>query len=165
MLGLQKSFRIAVGAVLLLGLATATAACGAPGTPTSCTAGDDPVLISAVATTEGEDLRYVPLILECGPDETVTITDEDGNEYESLEDFQANNELLDDGDMMTVPANFPAMNGYEQAGYTTVEGRTGGIPGLWWWVGGSALVAVAIAVGIARFERRRGARTPDINPE
>jgi hypothetical protein len=86
---------------------------------------------------------------ECGPDGTVVITDEGGNEYESLEDFQANNDLLTEDDQMLIPADFPSMDESDQAGFTTVAGHTGN-SALWWWIGAVALVAVIALIVIAR---------------
>jgi hypothetical protein len=165
MLGLPRSFRIAAGSVLVLGLASATAACGAPGTPTNCTPGDDMIAQRAVVHyAESDELGYLVFLLECTSDGTVTVFDEDGNDYESLEDFQANNDLLTEEDRILLPSHFPSMSGSDESKIVTVPGHTGN-SAMWWRIGAAVLVVIIALIAIPRLReqariRAGGAEAP-----
>lgn len=164
MLGLPRSFRIAAGAVLALGLVLATAACGAPGTPTKCTPGVDMIAQRTVVHyAESDELGYVVFFLECTSDGTVTIFDEDGNEYESLEDFQASNDLLTEEDEMMLPAHFPSMSGSDESGFITVPGHRED-SSMWWRIGAVVLVVIIALIGIPRLRAQARGRAGEAEP-
>lgn len=132
-----------------------TAACGAPGEPTSC---DEPgstysqvVPVILAATDEWDETT---VFLVCTPEETVAIVDEQGNDYISLEDFQRNNELFDEGDQMLVIADFPAIDSTGEL--QAVPAKTPPIT-LWQVVGLVALAAVVVALVLFLLSLRRRA--------
>lgn len=129
-----------------------TAACASE-PPTPCSSPGDTYVQQAILSREDTDeLEYATFVLVCTAEGTVTIIDDEGNDYESLEDFQRNNDLYTDEDQLLLPANFPALDDPE--GYHTVPAHkpavsTGQV------IGGLALVAlIGVFVGLALRQRR-----------
>jgi hypothetical protein len=132
-----------------------TAACASE-RPTPCSSPGDTYVQHAILSREDTDeLEYATFYLVCTPEGTVAIIDEEGNDYESLDDFQRNNDLYTDEDQLALPANFPAVD--DPQGFTTVPAHkplvsTGQV------VGGLALVAlVGVFLGLALRQRRHKA--------
>ncbi|HEY1093099.1 MAG TPA: transmembrane domain-containing protein [Glycomyces sp.] len=124
--------------------------------PTQCASPGDTYVQTAILSRERTDeLEYVTFILVCTPEGTVAIVDEEGNDYESLDDFQRSNDLYDDEDELLLPANFPEVD--DPAAVTSVPAHkpvlsTGQV------IGGVALVAlVGVFLGLAVRQRRRKA--------
>ncbi|MEU5871725.1 hypothetical protein AB0A73_09215 [Glycomyces sp. NPDC047369] len=109
-------------AAALLALAC-LAGCGVPGEETSC---DEPGAtysqILLIDLADSEDWDEAVVFLVCTEERTVAIVDENGHDYTSLEDFQRNNELFDEGDQMIVTADFPAID--SDADFETVPAKT-----------------------------------------
>lgn len=99
------------------------AGCGASGETTSC---DEPgatysqILLIDLADSEEWDESVVFLV--CTEERTVAIVDENGDDYTSLEDFQRNNELFEEGDKMIITADFPTI--HSEADFETVPAKT-----------------------------------------
>lgn len=156
----RASTRLACAAMASAAL-LATPACAATGPAASCSNPGDVHVVTAIASRgDDQQLEYSEFILECTSDGTVLVTDENGDQYESLEDFQVNNDLFEDGDQLLLPEDFPSMDGAarDEAGFTTMEAKKQGVTPLQ-VLTGAALIALVGGLLMFAWRRNRTARS------
>ncbi|MCD0445001.1 hypothetical protein LO763_15395 [Glycomyces sp. A-F 0318] len=120
------------------------------------TACDDPgTTYAQVIYFESADGSWdeTTVFLVCTPDRTVGIVDENAQDYTSLEDFQINNELFEEGDQMIVTEDFPAIDA--EAEFKTVPARIDDPAVMWWTIGGAAAAVIAAGLLVWLWLRKR----------
>ncbi len=150
--------------LVAVSLASLVTACGSSGTQTSCEA-TGKVYAQKVLVNRGgkKDFDWITLFLVCRPNHRVAIVDSDGKSYESLDDFRANNELLDDDDKISIPRDFPSVEQGRKLELMTVSGHTSTPWG--WYVGGGVALVVLAGGGVWFYRRWRvGREWPDEAP-
>jgi hypothetical protein len=120
------------------------------------------ILVEYEEDEKDERLDWITVFLVCQPNGHVKIVDHEGQAYDDLADFRANNNLLSERDKILVPRNFPSTERSGDVDLMTVSGHTSPSRSwLWWLVGGTALVLIAGGGGFLRLRaRRRSARAP-----
>ncbi len=156
MSGVGAASRVTVqrlGAVVVVLLASLVAGCGLSGTPQSRCESPGKVYSQRVLVNRDgkKDFEWITLFLVCKPDRHVGIVDSEGKDYESLDDFRANNKLLDEDDKITLPRDFPAVERQGDVELMTVSGHTG-TPWPYYLVGA---VSVMVIIGCAVWVYRR----------
>jgi hypothetical protein len=116
-----------------------------------------------IVTHADKRVDLTTLFLVCRPTHVLAIVDSDGGTYRDLDDFRAHNHLFGSGDKITVPRDFPSVDGAGRSDLVTVSARTGS--SRWWWVGGAAVVLVLLAGGGLLWLRRLRRPGPDVEAE
>jgi len=107
---------------------------------------------------EGGAVENIVVHVVTKPDGSRVLIDPAGQVYPpTLEDFRRDNRLLDGGDTITLPGDFPdTIPGQAPTGMVTISGRADESSPLAWWLGGAVLLAAAGTAGF--LWRRKRAR-------
>lgn len=132
-------------AVFAAGSVSLAAACAESPEPTPCTSNEGVFYFHAPVIREDGSSDEILLLFMCEEDDTVTIIDSQGNDYKSLEEFQADNELLTEEDRLFLPNDFPAVEQAEDVRLMEVPGHTEKTS-LWLIIGGIAVALFVVAV-------------------
>jgi hypothetical protein len=148
-------------AAIAAGSVSLAAACAESPEPTPCTSDGVVFTFDAPVVREDGSSDEILLFLVCDEDDTVTIIDAQGNTYKSLEEFQADNELLTEEDRLFLPDDFPAVEQAEDVKLMEVAGRTEKTPP--WLIIGGIAAALFVAAVVVRwlFRPWRSRRDPD----
>jgi LPXTG-motif cell wall-anchored protein len=156
--GVEAGARVSVrrlGVVIAVPVASLVTACGSSGTQQSTCESAGKVYSQRVLVDRGnkKEFNWITLFIVCKPDHHLGIVDSDGKTYENLDDFRANNDLLDREDTITLPRDFPSVDRRGKVDLMTVSGHTG-TPWVWYLAGGVGFV-VAIGAGLWLYRRRQ----------
>jgi hypothetical protein len=145
-------------ALLLTACGSSTPRDGAPAASASRqSSGGSPgsVYAQKVLVNHGDKrFEWITLFIVRKKEGGLAIVDSDGQDYEDLDDFRANNDLLSEKDRITLPRDFPSVDRSGKLELMTVSGHTSS-SWAWWLIGGTALVLIS-GTGLLWSRARRG---------
>ncbi|MDX3230751.1 hypothetical protein [Streptomyces sp. ME19-01-6] len=183
MFGAETTTRVngrALGAAIVVALIFLTVACGSAAASSGaqasfatrqshCASPGKVYSQKVLVTHKDKRLDWITLFLVCTQKRSVEIVDYKGRDYQDLDDFRANNEILSEDDKITLPRDFPSVDGSGKLELMTVSGHTG-TSNSWlpWLVGGAVFVLSVVGGGIHwALARRRSVRASasDVDPQ